>query len=51
MKTFKKRLEHIEWALMSPLEREIAELLIQLYGTTDPDPAVLCRLIAEGEAL
>ena len=43
----KRRLDRLEWALMSPLEREIAELLLRLYGTIDPDPAVLAALMAE----
>jgi hypothetical protein len=46
-KALSKRLDRVEWALMSPLDREIAELLLQLYGTLDPDPAVLTILMAE----
>jgi hypothetical protein len=40
-KALAKRLDALEWALMSPLEREISALLLELYGTTDPPPEVL----------
>jgi hypothetical protein len=45
-KTLKKQLDYLELALMSPLERETSVLLLELYGTTNPDPAVLSDLLA-----
>jgi hypothetical protein len=45
MVNLRNRLMKLERQRESALDAEIAALLVQLYGTTDPDPAVLWALM------